>query len=91
MVLSNHSMAFPPLPERPSPTGRPFWCEHPRRNSPSDKRRIYSPRMPRFDFFANWSESDDVTVVKVRKAIRNNWRKLRTGSTCCGNHGEPGC
>lgn len=47
--------------------------------------------MSRFDFLANWSESDDIAVVKVRKAIRNNWRKLRTGSTCCGNHGEPGC
>ncbi len=23
--------------------------------------------------------------------FRNNWLKLRTGSSCCGNHGEPGC
>ena len=21
----------------------------------------------------------------------NNWRKLRTGRNCCGNHGQPGC
>ena len=28
---------------------------------------------------------------KVRLFLRNNWRKVRTGSACCGNHGEPGC
>lgn len=28
---------------------------------------------------------------KVRLFVRNNWIKLRTGSGCCGNHGEPGC
>jgi len=22
---------------------------------------------------------------------RNNWIKIRRRSTCCGNHGQPGC
>jgi hypothetical protein len=28
---------------------------------------------------------------KLRLFFRNNWIKIRTGSACCGNHGEPGC
>jgi hypothetical protein len=28
---------------------------------------------------------------KLRLILRNNWIKIRTGSSCCGNHGEPGC
>ena len=28
---------------------------------------------------------------KIKLVLRNNAIKLRTGSTCCGNHGEPGC
>jgi hypothetical protein len=28
---------------------------------------------------------------KLRLFLRNYWIKARTGSTCCGNHGEPGC
>ncbi len=28
---------------------------------------------------------------KLRLVLRNNWTKLRTRSSCCGNHGEPGC
>ncbi len=28
---------------------------------------------------------------KVRLVLRNNWIKLRTRSSCCGNLGEPGC
>lgn len=28
---------------------------------------------------------------KIHLFLRNNWIKLRTGSSCCGNHGEPGC
>lgn len=28
---------------------------------------------------------------KIHLFLRNNWIKLRTGSPCCGNHGEPGC
>jgi hypothetical protein len=28
---------------------------------------------------------------KLYLFLRNNWIKVRTRSTCCGNHGEPGC
>jgi hypothetical protein len=28
---------------------------------------------------------------KLRLFFRNNWIKIRTGSGCCGNYGEPGC
>ncbi|HZK48066.1 MAG TPA: hypothetical protein VFD74_00470, partial [Thermoleophilia bacterium] len=28
---------------------------------------------------------------KVYLVLRNNWIKIRTGSTCCGHPGEPGC
>lgn len=28
---------------------------------------------------------------KLRLIIRNGWIRIRTGSNCCGNHGEPGC
>lgn len=28
---------------------------------------------------------------KIRLVLRNTWIKIRTGSNCCGNHGEPGC
>jgi hypothetical protein len=28
---------------------------------------------------------------KLYLILRNNWIKIRTRSTCCGNHGEPGC
>jgi hypothetical protein len=28
---------------------------------------------------------------KVRLAVRNNLRKIRMRSDCCGNYGEPGC
>jgi hypothetical protein len=28
---------------------------------------------------------------KLRLIARNNWIKIRSGSNCCGNHGEPGC
>ena len=28
---------------------------------------------------------------KLRLLVRNNWIKMRTRSSCCGNYGEPGC
>jgi len=40
---------------------------------------------------ANWREYDAPFATKVRLALRNNWRKARTRSNCCGNDGEPGC
>jgi hypothetical protein len=29
--------------------------------------------------------------TKVWLLARNNWTKVSTGSSCCGNFGEPGC
>ena len=28
---------------------------------------------------------------KVRKLIRNLWRRVALRQSCCGNFGEPGC
>jgi len=28
---------------------------------------------------------------KVQRIFANNWTKIRTRSSCCGNYGEPGC
>ncbi len=42
-------------------------------------------------FFSNWRESELPLHEKVAATIKNNWKKLRTASACCGNHGEPGC
>jgi hypothetical protein len=42
-------------------------------------------------FFANFSASDAPFPTKVRLALANSWRKVRTRSECCGNYGEPGC
>ncbi len=28
---------------------------------------------------------------KVARLVANNWKKVRTRSDCCGNHGQPGC
>lgn len=39
----------------------------------------------------NWREYDAGRLTKLRLAARNNWLKLRNRSSCCGNHGEPGC
>ncbi|HSG79670.1 MAG TPA: hypothetical protein VLD62_08825 [Acidimicrobiia bacterium] len=43
------------------------------------------------DYFSNWRRKDLRLDEKVSLTIRNNWKKLRTRSSCCGNHGEPGC
>jgi hypothetical protein len=42
-------------------------------------------------FFSNFSTYDAPFPTKVRLALANNWRKIRTGSSCCGNLGQPGC
>lgn len=39
----------------------------------------------------NWREYDAGFGTKLRLLLRNNWRKLRTRRSCCGNDGEPGC
>jgi hypothetical protein len=42
-------------------------------------------------FFANFSTYDAPLPTKVRLALANSWRKVRTRSGCCRNHGQPGC
>jgi hypothetical protein len=42
-------------------------------------------------FFTNFATYDASFPTKVRLALANNWRKLRTRSNCCGNDGQPGC
>jgi hypothetical protein len=42
-------------------------------------------------FFANFSTYDAPFPTKVRLALANNWRKVRTRSDCCGTYGQPGC
>jgi hypothetical protein len=42
-------------------------------------------------FLANFSTYDAPFPTKVRLALANSWRKLRTRSDCCGNYGQPGC
>ena len=39
----------------------------------------------------NWRQSDAARPVKLRMAARNIWTKVRRGSRCCGNPGQPGC
>jgi hypothetical protein len=42
-------------------------------------------------FFTNFSTYDAPFPSKVRLALANTWTKARTRSSCCGNHGQPGC
>ena len=42
-------------------------------------------------FFANFNTYDGPFPAKVRLALANSWRKVRTRSGCCGNYGQPGC
>ena len=39
----------------------------------------------------NFRDYEAPLTVKLRLALANSWRKLRTRSNCCGHHGEPGC
>jgi hypothetical protein len=39
----------------------------------------------------NWRESDLPFFPRLWVALRNTARKVRTGKTCCGHYGEPGC
>jgi hypothetical protein len=39
----------------------------------------------------NFHDYDASLATRLRLLLRNNWRKLRTRSDCCGNDGEPGC
>jgi hypothetical protein len=42
-------------------------------------------------FFTNFNSYDAPLPTRVRLTLANSWKKLRTGSSCCGNYGQPGC
>lgn len=42
-------------------------------------------------FLGNWASSEYSLAEKIRLTAKNNAIKLKNGTTCCGNHGEPGC
>jgi hypothetical protein len=57
-------------------------------------RPRYRPGMARpslKDLFRNFDDYDAPLDRKVRKALRNNAKKVLTLSECCGHPGEPGC
>lgn len=39
----------------------------------------------------NFRDYDAPFATKVRMLLANNAKKARTRSSCCGNHGQPGC
>lgn len=48
--------------------------------------------MPSFrEYMDNWRATDASVAAKTGMAARNTLRRLTTRSTCCGNHGQPGC
>jgi hypothetical protein len=40
---------------------------------------------------ANFRDYDASFATKMKLVVVNNFTKLRTHSSCCGNHGQPGC
>jgi hypothetical protein len=42
-------------------------------------------------YFNNFAESDPPILERLRLVAKNNAIKMIDGSSCCGNHGEPGC
>ncbi|MGH7685571.1 MAG: hypothetical protein ACREN2_01940 [Candidatus Dormibacteria bacterium] len=50
------------------------------------------PRRPSIGIFLkNFRESDASFEEKLRETVANQYTKIRTGSTCCGHPGQPGC
>lgn len=50
--------------------------------------------MPKPDprhYFGNFANSDLPLFEKLRLVAKNNAIKIKNGTSCCGNHGEPGC
>jgi hypothetical protein len=39
----------------------------------------------------NFRTYDAPLTTKLRMVVSNNLKKVRTRSSCCGNHGQPGC
>ncbi len=51
-----------------------------------------SRQRPSFgNVITNWRDYDAPFGTKLKLLLRNNWKKVRTRSNCCGNDGEPGC
>jgi hypothetical protein len=48
-------------------------------------------RSGRNALFTNFATYDAPFLTKVRLALGNMWKKVRTRSNCCGNEGQPGC
>ncbi len=44
-----------------------------------------------YGFFNNFAASDLPLHEKLRVAAKNAAIKAKNRSSCCGNHGEPGC
>jgi hypothetical protein len=42
-------------------------------------------------FFNNFATYDAPLATKVKLALANTSRKVRTRSSCCGRPGQPGC
>jgi len=40
---------------------------------------------------ANFRDYDAPLSEKLKLLVSNNLTKIRTRSSCCGNHGQPGC
>ena len=45
-----------------------------------------------FPLIRNGAREDGMSGWRVLSLfLSNNWRKARTFSSCCNNHGQPGC
>lgn len=42
-------------------------------------------------FFEILRDYDAPATTKLREAVSNNLKKIRTGQPCCGHPGHPGC
>lgn len=43
------------------------------------------------NFVSNFTSYRAPLPTKLRLTLANNLTKLRSGSHCCGNRGQPGC
>ena len=48
-------------------------------------------RQSPISFFNNWTNPEWTLAEKIQMSIKNQRLKVQNRSTCCGNHGEPGC
>jgi hypothetical protein len=79
-------------PDPPGDGRQPDHRKHPAQvKSQAKEEPIIMARWSENAFFANFSTYDAPLPTKVRLALANSWRKVRTRSGCCGNNGQPGC